>query len=66
MSSKINTNKSKYSVNGYIETDSLPSKPNLRYNFSDMYKDKSQELPSKVDLRKHLTPVEAQLKTKSW
>jgi hypothetical protein len=53
-------------LNGIIESDSLPSKPQLRKLFADHVIYNSDQLPPKVDLRANMTPVEDQSRIGSW
>ena len=53
-------------LNGIIQSDGLPSKPQLRGSFADHVIYNGNELPPKVDLRSNMTPVEDQSKIGSW
>ena len=53
-------------LNGIVESEELPQKPQLCQSFADHVLYSSDQLPPKVDLRPQMTPVEDQSKIGSW
>lgn len=53
-------------LNGILHSSLSPDKPELRQSFVDRVRYTDTQLPPKVDLRMHMTPVEDQSKVGSW
>ena len=60
-----NTNR-KCRLNGIVASQRKPEKAKLQKNFRDYMQFSYSQLPSKVDLRFDMTPVEDQANIASW